>query len=106
MQSEWKKDVRKLRKVFEAALRLKVKTMTGDWMYEVILPVSGTMFLKPDMRVEDGPLESGPVHLALAPGIRCYKQEGRRADSNSFRRSGSESGVGPDWIHKAVVLLS
>lgn len=106
MLAAWKKDRRKLREIFETALRLKVKTMTGDWVYEIILPASGATFQEKYMRTEEGRFEAVPMYLALAPGICCFKQQGRPAERNSFRCSGLESDLSPAWIYKAAVLVS
>lgn len=106
LHTAWVKEVPRLKRVFGAALRLKSRTMTGDWCYEVILPTSGAMFQKQSMRVEEGDCESGSVLLALAPGISCYRQPKRTVDSNSFCRPHTAPNVDPVWTHKAVVLVS
>jgi hypothetical protein len=97
--------VKRLKQVFEAALRLKAMTMTGEWLYEVILPASGAVFQEQYMRVEEGGSEAGSVQLALALGICCYKQTSRDPDSNSFCCSRLAPNVSPVWIHKAAVQL-
>ena len=106
LHTAWRHERKRLKQLFEAALKLKASTMTGDWLYEIVRPASGDTFQEQYMRVEEGGNESGSVQLALMLGICCYKQTSRAPDSNSFCSSRPAPDDSLVWIHKAAVLLS
>jgi len=110
---KWRKERRRLTEIFDAALKIKLKTLLSKDLFEVVLYPPGTAYSKATMKAENLEEEFADksshkklsVLLSLVPSLGVHVHDRKLVDYNSFAPGNAGQGRKADLITKAVVVV-